>query len=108
MNRVRDIFRVVVFLLTVVLLVYLNRKTNDNAETIAEFKFKIIEKIRTDSLDSKQKFDLLLNETTKFIDASSHVRRGIHYLIRLLALWLVIELVFLILRNTSYVRREPK
>ena len=108
MNLARYIFRVVFFLLTVLLLVNLNRKTNDNVGTIAEFKFKMIEKLRTDSLDSKHKLDLLLNETTKFIDDSSHVREGIHYLIGLLGLWVAIELGFLILEKRNYGRQEIK
>ena len=108
MNRTRYIFRVVFFLLTILLLVSLNRKTDDNTRTIAEFKFKMIEKIRTDSLDSKHKLDLLLNETTKFIDDSSHVREGIHYLVGLVGLWVAIELGFLILEKRNYGRQEFK
>lgn len=108
MNRTRSIFRLVFFLLTVLLVVYLNKKTDDNTETIVEFKFKMIEKIRTDSLDSRHKLELLLNETTKFIDDSSHVKGGIHYLMNLLGLWVVVELGFLILEKRSYGRQEIK
>ncbi|CAN5440829.1 hypothetical protein BH10BAC4_BH10BAC4_21050 [soil metagenome] len=102
MNRTRNIFRAVFLLLTVLLLVNLNKKTSDNTATIAEFKFKMIEKIRTDSLDSKHKLQLLLNDTTAFIDSSSHVRKRIHYLIGLLILWGTIELTFLILEKRNY------
>lgn len=105
MNRTKYIFRVIFILLTVFLLVYLNRKTDNNTESIAEFKLKMIEKIRTDSLDSKHKLDLLLNETTKFVDDSSHVRKGMLYLMRLLGLWVVIEGVFLVLEKRGYGRQ---
>ena len=106
MIRTKGIFRIIFVLLTVVLLVYLNRKTDANTESIAEFKLKMIQRIQTDSLDSKKKLDLLLNETTKFVEDSSHVREGIHYLMRLLGLWIVIELVFLLLEKRNFGRQE--
>ena len=106
MSKTKYIFRVVFILLTVFLLIYLNRKTDDNTETIAEFKLKMIEKIRTDSLDSKNKLDLLLNETTKFVDNSSHVREGLHHLIGLLVLWFLTELIFLVLEKRNYGRHD--
>jgi len=62
----------------------------------------MIEKIRTDSLDSKDKVDLLVDETTKFIDGSSRVREGIHYLVGLLTLWGAVELGFLIREKRNY------
>jgi hypothetical protein len=102
MIRTKRIFRIIFVLLTVVLLVNLNRKADANTESIAEFKLKMIEKIRTDSLDSKHKLDLLLNETTKFVDDSSHVKEGVHYLMRLLGLWVVIEGVFLFLKKRNH------
>ena len=108
MNRARYICRIVFFLLAVLLLIYLNKKTDDNTATIAEFKFKTIEKIRTDSLDTKHKLDLLVDDTTKFIDGSTHVRKGIHYLMGLLALWGVVEFGFLILERKNDRRRDIK
>jgi hypothetical protein len=108
MNRTKYIIRIIFVFLTVFLLVYLNRKTDDNSESIAEFKLKMIEKIRTDSLESKDKLELLLKETTEYIDDSSHVRDGIHYLMRLLGLWVIIELVFLVVDKRNYGRQEIK
>lgn len=102
MNRAKYIFRIVFFLLAVLLLIHLNRKTDDNVGSIAEFKFKMIEKLRTDSLDSKQKLDLLVNETTKFANDSSQVKQGVHYLMRLLGLLVAVELVFLILEKRKF------
>ncbi len=101
MNRTKYILRVLLLLLTVYLLVDLNRKTNDNMESIAEFKFKTIEKLRTDSLDAKHKLDLLVNETTKFVDHSAHVREGIRYLMGLLVLWAFVEMGFMILEKRN-------
>ena len=106
MNRARYIIRAVFFLLTVFLLASLNGKTDDNTKSIVEFKLKMVEKLRTDSLDSKHKLDLLVDETTKFIDDSSHVREGIHYLVGLLTMWGAIELAFLIRENRNYGRQK--
>jgi hypothetical protein len=107
MTRIKYAVRTVFFVLAVFLLAYLSRKTDDSAGTIAEFKFKMIEKIRTDSLDSKQKMDLLLEETTKFIDDSSYVRKGIRYLMGLLGLVVVVEMVFLVQAKRNLDSRNP-
>jgi hypothetical protein len=105
MNKARWIFRLVFFLLTVALLVYINRKSNDNTMSIVEFKYKTFKKFETDSLDAKRKMDLLVNETTKFIDNSTRVKKGIHYLTLLLSLLAVVELGFLIFTKRNYGRR---
>ncbi|GHN02591.1 hypothetical protein WSM22_40800 [Cytophagales bacterium WSM2-2] len=85
----------------VLLLIDLNRKADDHTQTIAEFKLKMFEKIRKDSLDSKHKIDVLVNETTKFIDNSSHVKERVRYLMGLLGLVVVIEVVFLVLERRN-------
>lgn len=108
MKRTKFIIRIAFFLLTISLLVYLNVKTDGQAETIAEFKFKMIQKINADSLNSKHKAELVLNETTKFIDDSSRVRKGMQYLMGLLGLWAVIEVCFLILRQRNYTQPDSK
>lgn len=108
MNKARWIFRFVFFLLTVTLLVYINRKSNDNTMSIVEFKYKTFKKIAPDSLDVKRKLDLLANETTKFIDDSTRVRKGIHYLTLLFGIVIVAELVFLIFAKQNYGRNEIK
>ena len=65
--------------------------------SFVEFKYKTFKKIETDSLDTKRKVELLVNETTKFIDNSSRVRNGVRYLTLLFVLQIIAELVFLIL-----------
>jgi hypothetical protein len=97
MNRTRNIFRIAFLALAVILLVYINRKSNDNTLSVAEFKYKTYKKIETDSLDTKQKVDLLINDTSKFIDDSTRVRNGVRYLTLLFVLQLIAEFVFLIL-----------
>ena len=99
MRRTRFIFRLVFFLLAIIVLVHLNTRTNEDTATIAEFKFKMFEKIKADSLDSKHKLDLLVNETTKFMDDSSRVREGIHYFRILFGLFVAAEVGFLILKK---------
>ena len=67
---------------------------------IARFKLETLNKIKNDSLDTKHKLDLLVDETTKFnkqfIDNSPHVKEGIRYLIGVVVLLIVVELGFFI------------
>src|SRR5690242_6232779 len=99
MTKTRNIFRLIFIVLAIILLVNMNRKPNDNTESIPQFKFKMFQKIRTDSLDTRQKVDVLVNETTKFVEGSSTTRKGIHLLTLLFALWIAVEFVFLILKT---------
>lgn len=105
MNKARWIFRLVFFLLTVALLVYINRKSSDNTMSIVEFKYKTFKKIEMDSLDAKRKLDLLVNETTKFIDDSTRVKNGIHYLTLLFGILVVVEVGFSIFTKGNNGRR---
>jgi regulatory protein YycI of two-component signal transduction system YycFG len=102
MNRTRIIFRVVFIFLTVMLLIYINRKSSDNTMSIVEFKYKTFKKIEADSLDTKRKLDLLVDETTKFIDDSSRVKNGVHYLTLLFVLQIIAEFVFLIISKKRF------
>jgi hypothetical protein len=95
MNRTRNIFRFVFIFSAVILLVYINRKSNDNTMSIVEFKYKTFQKLAADSVDNKNKVEQLVNETTKFINDSSRVRTGIHYLTLLFVLQIIAEFVFL-------------
>jgi hypothetical protein len=54
------------------------------------------QKISKDSLDSKGKLNLLVDETSKYIDDSSRVQKGINYLTGLFTLLIVSELFFLV------------
>ena len=98
MNLTRTILRILLLLLTVLILFYLNIKTEDNIELIAEFKFKTLEHIKTGSLDIEHKLDLLDNETTRFsgqiIEDTSKVREAIIYLIGMVGLLIAVEITF--------------
>lgn len=94
MNRIKYIVRAVFLLVAIVLLADLNRKTDDSAQSVAEFKIKTFEKIRKDSLDNRHKAEMLMDETTKFMDNSSHVKKRISYLMTLLGLYVIVEIVF--------------
>lgn len=86
-----------VFLVSAIgLIVHLNRKTDDNTQSIVEFKLRMAEKIQKDSLDNKGKAEMLINETTRFVDDSAHVKSGMRYLLSLLILWGATELSFII------------
>lgn len=96
MNRIKYIVRTVFLLIAIFLLVDMNRKTDNNAQSIAEFKIRTFEKIRKDSLDTRHKADLLIDETTKFMDNSSHVKKRVNHLMALLGLFVIAEIVFFV------------
>lgn len=62
----------------------------------------MIDKIRTDSLDARRKYDLVLGETTKFVQGSAHVQNGIHYLMSLFGVWVVVEFCFMVMQKRGY------
>jgi hypothetical protein len=99
MNLTRRILRIVFFLLAISQLFYLIRKTDDQAKTVAEFKYEMYKKVQADTLDSKHKLDMVFRETDKFMDSSAHVKKGLHNLTGLFALWVVIEFIFLIFKK---------
>lgn len=86
-------------LLTIIILIYLNIKTGDNIGLIGEFKYQTLDTIKANSLDTKNKFDLLNIEASKFsgqiLEDTSHVREAVNYLIGLIGLFIVVELGFL-------------
>ena len=95
MTRLKYVVRAILLFLIVLLLFQLNSKADENEKSIAEFKFEMFEKVR-DTLDSKHKLNMVLNETTKFVEGSSRVRNGIQRLMGLLALLVVSEVGFAI------------
>jgi hypothetical protein len=105
MNRTRNILRVVSTCLAVMLLIYINKSSADSM-SVVEFKYKTFKKIEADSLNAKRRLDLLVNETTQFIDSSDRVRIGIRYLTLLFVLQLTIELVFVVLSKTNIKRQH--
>ena len=98
MNRTRNIFRGLFFLLAVLLLIHLNRKTDVNLGVIAKFKYETLNKIKSDTLGSKAKLDLLVQETTKLNEQisqdSSHAQDVLYYLMGVVALFIGSELIF--------------
>lgn len=99
MNRTRFFLRIFFLLLIVSILFYLNRKSGVNIDTIARFKLETVNKMRTDSLDNKDKFDLLVRETTKFSEKinedSSHAQEAINILMGTVVIFIISELLFL-------------
>lgn len=84
--------------LAIILIVYVSSKPDDNSMSVAEFKFKTFQKLRTDTLGTAHKINLLLHESTTFMDESTHVQKGFHYFLQLLGLIIAIEVGFVILR----------
>jgi len=97
-NRIKYILRGTLLLLIVFMLINLYRTTEDNLARIAKFKFETLNKVRTDSLDTEHKFELLVNETSKFnkqfIEDSPRVRNGFRYLFGAVGLLIAVELGF--------------
>ena len=72
---------------------------------IAKFKLETLSKIKSDSLDTGHKLDLLVNETEKFsnqIDQDSpDIKEAIQYLIGIMVLFIVVEIGFYITERRS-------
>jgi hypothetical protein len=100
MNRTRYIVRGVLILLTALMLLYLNRKTDHNIGLVAKFRFETLDNVTADSFDAKYKLELLDNAITKFsgqvLEDTEHVRKGVQYLIGLVGLLVLAELGFAI------------
>ena len=102
MKRVKYSLRGLLLLLTILLLVYMNRKSGVNLDTIARFKIEAFNKVQTDSLNNKDKVDMLVKETTKLsgqINEDSSAREVIYYLIGIVGLFIASELVFFIMER---------
>ena len=97
MNR-KYILRAILVLLTVLLFINVIRKTNDHMGRIAKFKLETFNKIKSDSLDTEHKLDLLVNETEKFSNQmdedSPHIKEAIQYLIGIVVLFIAVEIIF--------------
>lgn len=107
MNRIKYTVRAVLLLTIVFLLINLYKKTDNNLARIAKFKLDTFKKIKTDSLDTAQKFDTLFNATTKFNkqlnEDSPQIRVAVRYLFGTVGLLIAVELGFFITR-----RRRPE
>ena len=103
MNWAKYVIRGTLLLLIILLLVYLNRKTDNTFRRITKFKLETLNKIKTDSLDAKHKFDTLVSETTKFSrqisEDSPHVKESARYLIGVVGLLIALELGFFIAKR---------
>ncbi|SHH61044.1 hypothetical protein SAMN04488109_4613 [Chryseolinea serpens] len=110
MYRTRYILRALFLLLTVSLLYYLNKRTDLNLGAIAKFKYETLNKIQSDSLDSKNKLDVLIHETEKFNEQinedSSRTLKVIYLLIGVVTLFMVSELIFTIIMKRAIVDKS--
>ena len=111
MTRTKYILRATLLLLTISLLVNLFRKTDDHIGVIAKFKLETLDKIKADSLNAKHKFDLLVNETTKFSrqmdEDTPHIKEAVAYLIGIVVLFIAVELGFSIAERRRGGRYNP-
>ena len=109
MSRLRNIARIVFLVLTASTLIYLLRNVDSNVINVAKFKLETIDKLKSDSLATGQKVDLLRDATEqldkKIAEDSSAFKTGVYWLIAILGLWLGSELAFGISRSRS--ARQP-
>lgn len=91
-----NLLRAVFLVIAIVLIIQINRKTDDQAKSIVEFKLEMLEKIRKDSLNTQDKLETVIDETSKFVDESSRIKRGTNYLLLLLVVVVITEIVFAI------------
>jgi hypothetical protein len=100
MNWTKYILRGTLLLLIVLLLINVVRKTNNNMGRIVKFKLDTLNKIKSDSLDTEHKLDLLVNKSTEFtgqiMDETPQLKEGMRYLIGAIVLLIVFELSFFI------------
>src|SRR5688572_17689128 len=105
MNRKKYILRGTLLLLIVLLLINLFRKTDSNMARIAKFKIETLNKIKTDSLDTERKLDLLVDETTKFNkqlnEDSPQINKALQYLIGVVGLLIAVEFFFFISKRKN-------
>ena len=110
MNKTLYIFRGASLLLIIVLLVYLNGKSENNLKRITKFKYDTFNKIKSDSLDTQRKLDVMVSDTSKFteqiMEESPIVRRGLHYIMGVVVLWVIVELGFSIARKRTLSQQE--
>jgi hypothetical protein len=110
MNRTRYILRALFLFLVVSLLFYLNKRANLNLGAIAKFKYETLNKIQSDSLDSKDKLDVMIQETEKFNEQinedSSRALNAIYSLIGVVTLFIVSELIFATIKKRAFVDKS--
>jgi hypothetical protein len=104
MNRVRYILRGITFLLIILLLINLNRKT-EAVERVVKFKLETLKKIKTDSLDTKQKLDAFIDETSRFNNEITedfpYLKKNIRFLTGAVLLLIVVELAFFVKKKRN-------
>lgn len=80
-------------------LIRVNTKATSHSESVVEFKLRMLEKVSADSVTTKEKLSHVYKETEKFVGQSSDVEHSIQGLLMVVALWIVIELIFLAIRK---------
>lgn len=93
MVRIRLLLRII-YLITAIILVYtINQKTEKQSDSIVEFKLKMLKKIQQDSLTVKEKAELVVDETSAFMDGSTRIKRASNFLFLLLVLVVLTEVI---------------
>lgn len=102
MRQTFYIIRSILLIWTILIFVYLNRKTTDNIELVEEFKFekfdRMMDNVKSDSTPTKAGLNILDSETTRFtgeiLEDSARVREGMLYLMATFGLFIAMEVSF--------------
>lgn len=98
MRTTRFYLRISCLIATILLLVYLGKKPGVNLQTIAQFKYETLTKVKSDSLDTRARLDTLIHQTNAFSNRisedASHARAAIGLLVGILMLFIGSEIFF--------------
>jgi len=98
MTRTRIVVRVIFLLLILSTFIFLLRNIDSNVINVAKFKVETFDKLKSDTLVTRQRIDLLLDATDqldkKIAEDSSSFKSGVYSVIGILVLWLGAELAF--------------
>lgn len=101
MKTTKYILRASFLVMIIYLIVQLNKKPDDQSQSIVDFKLKMLEKIQVDSLNSRQKVNLVIDDTRKFMEESTQTRKFANLLMAILGIWVVTELTFFAVRRRN-------
>lgn len=98
--------RAIFLISAIVMVVQMNQKSNKAEESIAEFKWKMYKRLRTDSLTTVDKINLVTAETSLFMENSERLRSATRKLLFLSGVWITFEAVVLV-RRRNKVKKHP-
>lgn len=100
--------RAIFLISAIILLVQMNQKSNKAEESITEFKWKMYKRLRTDSLTTVDKINLVTAETSVFLEKSERLRTATRRLLFLSGIWITFEAAVLVRRRNKGKKLTPQ